>query len=116
MTRQFYEEDQEKQPTFIIDTRNGQKPEWCELTEHDLHKMFEGVYNYCEDSEIDNLEWDRLNFDVYDEDWYRDKYGEGFPDEWYKLMANSTKEENKVIDYRQHPLKIEQKEVVIKFD
>lgn len=110
------EEQKEEQPHYIIDTRDGQKPEWVEMTEHELHRLFEGVYNYCEDGEIDNLDWSKLNFDVFDEDWYRDKYGEGFPDEWYALMANSTKEENKIQDYREHPLKIERKEVIIKFD
>jgi hypothetical protein len=107
------EEKKDEQPTFIIDTRDGKKPDWSDMPEHELHQMFEGVYNYCEDGEIDNLEWDRLNFNVFDEDWYRDKYGEGFPDEYYKLMADSTKEENKIQDYRQHPLKIERKEIVV---
>ncbi len=106
----------EEQPTFIIDTRTGEKPEWRDMPEHELHKMFEGIYNYCEDAEIDNIEWDKLNFDPFDEDYYREKYGEGFPDEWYVLMANSTKEENKIQDYREHPLKIERKEIILKFD
>ena len=76
--------------SFIINTRNGEKPEWSEISDVELHKMFEGLYNYVENEEIDNVQWDRLNFEVYDADYYRDIYGEGFPDEWYELMAKST--------------------------
>lgn len=106
------ETPKEQESTFIITHDGG----WTDIGEKELHKIFEGVYNYCEDSEIDNLQWDKLNFNVFDEDWYRDKYGEGFPDEWYALMAESTKEDNKVVDYRQHSLKIEEKEIILKFD
>lgn len=104
----------ETKPHFIIDTRTGEKPDWHDIDEHELHKMFEGLYNYCD--EIDNVEWDRLNFKVYDAQYYKEKYGDGFPDEWYELMAKSTEEENKVVDYRQHSLKIEKKDVTIKFE
>ena len=48
------------------------------------------------------------------EDKYLEKFGEGFPDSWYKIMADSTKDT--VEDYRQHPLTIERKEIVLKFD
>jgi hypothetical protein len=102
-------------PILTIDTRDGNKPEWVEIDEHELHIMFEGLYDYVEDGEIDNLDWSRLNFEIYDEEWYREKFP-GFPDEWYSILVNSTKEENKVVDYRQHPLKIDRKEVVLKFD
>lgn len=103
-------------PHFIIDTRTGEKPEWTPLEEHELHKMFEGVYNYVEDQDIDNVQWERLNFKLYDADYYRDKYGDKFPEEWYELMAKSTEEDNKIEDYRQHSLKIEKKEVTINFE
>lgn len=101
-----------KPPHFIIDTQTGEKPAWRDIDEHDFHKMFEGVYNYCD--EIDNVEWDRLNFEVYGPDYYKEKYGDKFPEEWYELMAKSTEE--KIIDYREHSLKIEKKEVTLKFE
>lgn len=100
-------------PNWKVDTRTGDKPDWVDIEDNELHKIFEGAYHYCEDGEIDNLDWDRMNFEVYGEDYYRDKFGEGFPDEYYKLMADSTKPENKIQDYRSHPLKIEKKEVIV---
>lgn len=89
---------------------------WVELAETELETMFSGLINYLNDSEIDNLDWSRLNFGVYDEDYYRDKFGEGFPDEWYKIMAQSTIEDNKIQDYRMPALSIDQKPTTISFD
>jgi hypothetical protein len=107
-------EEPEFKPVWKIDTRTGEAPEWDDISNEALMKMFKGIIEYCNDGEIDNLDWSRLNFDYYDEDYYRDKFGEGFPDEYYKIMADSTREP--VQDYRQHPLIIEKKEVIVKFD
>lgn len=104
-------EEPEFKPVWKIDTRTGDKPEWEDLSEDALNIMFKGVIEYCNDGEVDNLDWSRLNFDYYDEDYYRDKFGEGFPDSWYKIMADSTKDS--VQDYRTHPLTIERKEIVV---
>ena len=58
------ETPKEQESTFIITHDGG----WTDIGEKELHKIFEGVYNYCEDTEIDNLQWDKLNFNVFDED------------------------------------------------
>ncbi len=78
--------------------------------------MFSGLINYLDEKEIDNIDWSRFNFGLYDENYYREKFGDGFPDEWYRLMAKATEEDNKVQDYRQHSLSIEKKETTLIFD
>ena len=89
---------------------------WVEMDKPELETMFAGLIDYVGDKEIDNIDWSRLSFGVYDEQYYRDKFGEGFDDSWYKLMAKATEHDNKVQDYRMPALAIEKKETTIKFD
>lgn len=89
---------------------------WVEMSSPELETMFAGLTNYLDDKEIDNIDWSRLSFGVYDEQYYRDKFGDKFDDSWYKLMAKATEIDNKVQDYRVHPLVIEKKETTLTFD
>ncbi len=89
---------------------------WIEKSETDIENMFGGLQDYLKDNEIDNIDWSRLNFGVYDEQYYRDKFGEGFPDEWYRIMAKATEEDNKIQDHRMPSLSIDQKPTTISFD
>jgi hypothetical protein len=106
----------EKEPHNPIVTIEDQG-KWLEMTDTELETMFSGLMNYLnENGEEDNLDWSRLNFKVYDAQYYRDKFGDGFPDDWYEIMANATLEDNRVQDFRQHSLSIEQTPTVLKFD
>lgn len=89
---------------------------WVELSDTELETMFSGLLNYMDENEIDNIDWSKLNFGLYDEQYYREKHGDGFPDEWYKLMAKATEEDNKIEDYRMPSLTIDKKETTITFD
>ena len=93
------------------------EPKWKELNEDDIELFYERVKGYLdENAEIDNVDWNRLNFDIVDSEFYREHIGDGFPDEFYELLAKSTNEENKIQDYRQLPLDINREEVLLKFD
>lgn len=93
------------------------EPKWKELNEDDIELFYERVKGYLnENGEVDNVDWSRLNFDIVDSEFYRKHIGEGFPDEFYELLAKSTNEENKIQDFRQLPLDINREEVVLKFD
>ena len=84
--------------------------------EGNFYKMFEGLLDYCADEEeYDNLDWNTVNFKVYDEDYYRENF-DGFPDEVYQILAKSTEHDNKFLDETTPNLKIEHKETIIKFD
>ena len=95
---------------------DANKGNWIEHGEGNFYKMFEGLLDYCADEdEFDNLNWNTVNFKVYDEDYYRENF-DGFPDEVYQILAKSTEPENKFLDETTPNLKIEHKETIIKFD
>jgi len=98
-------------PIYKIDTHDGKLPEFKEIDDEQLKQMFAGLFEYNKDAELDNLDWSKVNFNVFDENYYREKFGESFPDYVYKILADSTKEENKVLDFRQPPLIIEHNDI-----
>ena len=72
--------------------------------------------DYIYDEDIaDTIDWESLNFKVYDVDYYRDTFP-GFDEEVYEILANSTLEDNKVLDERQPPLRITHKEIKMSFN
>ena len=95
----------------INEITDEDKGNWVEMTALELHEQFKSLLQFTEDgvSEIDNVDWDSLNFKIYDEDYYR-MTTPGLPDEMYKILAESSKEENILIDERIPPLKITQGE------
>ena len=126
MPRQFYEDTEE--PSSLVAEKDppvnpiwkadyDREPKWKEMNEDDIEMFYERVKGFLdENGEVDNVDWERLNFDIVDAEFYRKHIGEGFPDEFYDLLAKSTNEENKIQDYRQLPLDINREEVVLKFD
>jgi len=96
---------------YINEITDEDKGNWVEMTADELHEQFKSLLQFTEDgvSEIDNVDWDALNFKIYDEDYYR-MTTPGLPDEMYKILAESSKHENAVLDERVPPLKITQGE------
>lgn len=130
MPRQFYESETEGPSSLVacggVTPQEDFKPiwkadydnsKWKDMDEEDIEMFYERVKGFLdENGEVDNVDWERLNFDIVDAEFYRKHIGEGFPDEFYELLAKSTNEENKIQDYRQLPLDINREEVVLKFD
>jgi hypothetical protein len=108
-------EEIKKEDFFIYGDEDEKKGKWREMTIEELKNQMEGLLDYFEDSEYANLDWDDFNFKVYDKDYYQEKY-KGFDEKVYEILAESTKEENKVLDKRQPTLEIKHKEVTLKFD
>ena len=89
---------------------------WVEHDENNFTKMFDGLLDYCADEEeFDNLDWNTVNYKVYGPDYYEEKFP-GFSEEVYEILAKSTEEENKVIDNRTPPLKIQHGEFELSFN
>ena len=118
MRRQFHE-DQEEEPPINPQWKKDydREPRWLPLTDEGLEEFYDRVKEYLNESgEVDNVDWERLNFDVYTPEMVREQIGEGFPDEFYELMAKASLDDNKIQDFRQLPLNKIEGEVVLKMD
>jgi len=114
-TRNLIKRDTTNIPS-IDELDDNNKGLWVEHDESNFAKMFEGLLDYCADEEeFDNLDWNTVNYKVYGPDYYEEKFP-GFPDEVYDILAKSTEEENKIIDNRTPPLKIQHGEFELSFD
>lgn len=92
------------------------KGAWMEHDESNFHKMFEGLLDYCADEDcFDNLDWNTVNYKVYQADYYEERFP-GFAPEVYTLLAKSTEEDNKVVDKRIPPLSVKHEKVVLNFN
>jgi len=114
-TRNLIKRDTTNIPS-IDELDDNNKGLWVEHNESNFAKMFEGLLDYCADEEeFDNLDWNTVNYKVYGPDYYEEKFP-GFPDEVYDILAKSTEEENKIIDNRTPPLKIQHGEFELSFE
>lgn len=114
-TRNLIKRDTNNIPS-IDELDDNNKGIWVEHDDSNFAKMFEGLLDYCADEEeFDNLDWNTVNYKVYGADYYEEKFP-GFSEEVYEILAKSTEEENKVIDNRTPPLKIQHGEFELSFD
>jgi alpha-L-fucosidase len=95
---------------------DNNKGKWIEHAPEDFAKMFDGLLDYTADEDFyDNLDWNTVNYKVYDADYYEEKFP-GFDPAVYEILAKSTEEENKLVDHRIPPLKVQRGEFTINFD
>ena len=114
-TRNLIKRDTEDIPGLSALNDNN-KGAWMEHDESNFHKMFEGLLDYCADEDcFDNLDWNTVNYKVYQADYYEERFP-GFAPEVYTLLAKSTEEENKVVDRRIPPLSVKHEKVVLNFN
>ena len=114
-TRNLIKRDTNNIPS-IEELDDNNKGLWVDHDDSNFAKMFEGLLDYCADEEeFDNLDWNTVNYKVYGADYYEEKFP-GFSEEVYEILAKSTEEENKVIDNRTPPLKIQHGEFELSFD
>lgn len=114
-TRNLIKRDTEDIPG-LNSLNDDNKGAWIEHDESNFHKMFEGLLDYCADEDcFDNLDWNTVNYKVYQADYYEERFP-GFAPEVYTLLAKSTEEENKVVDRRIPPLSVKHEKVVLNFN
>ena len=114
-TRNLIKRDTNNIPS-IDELDDNNKGLWVDHDDSNFAKMFEGLLDYCADEEeFDNLDWNTVNYKMYGADYYEEKFP-GFSEEVYEILAKSTEEENKVIDNRTPPLKIQHGEFELSFD
>ena len=114
-TRNLIKRDTNNIPS-IDELDDNNKGLWVDHDDSNFAKMFEGLLDYCADEEeFDNLDWNTVNYKMYGADYYEEKFP-GFSEDVYEILAKSTEEENKVIDNRTPPLKIQHGEFELSFD
>ena len=67
---------------FIEDLTEDDKGQWIELSVDELKNLMSGLMGYMYDKEIDNADWDALNFKTYGAGCYEEKYP-GFDEDFY---------------------------------
>ena len=87
---------------------------WNDVDELGLLNMFQDLNSFKDDT--GKVEWDKLDYEIYGEDWYREKYP-NFPDEWYELLVNASKEKYKDLQSGiKDGIKIKEGNFTVKFD
>ena len=98
----------------LPDGAEGNNTSWVAMEEQDIMNMFVDLVAFKDGS--DKIEWDKIDYEIYGEDWYRTKFPH-FPDEWYHLLVKASKE--KFADLTKNPdnkLKIEQGNFTVSFN
>lgn len=96
----------------LDDTNKGV---WVDHDDDKFTDIFNGLLDYCKDNdEFDTLDWNTVNYEIYDAQYYSEKFP-GFDEKIYDILADSTKEENKCLDERVSPLSVKHGEVTIQF-
>jgi len=87
---------------------------WTPVDEVGLMGMFGELNDYKEGE--GKVDWAKVDYDVYGEDYYMEKYP-NFPPEWYALLVQASKEKFKDLQTgRNEGLKVTRGEHVVKFD
>ena len=72
---------------------------WVPLVEQDIMEMFGELTSFRDGEGL--VEWDKIDYqDIYGADWYKAKYP-SFPDEWYELLAQASREKYKDLTKKQ---------------
>lgn len=112
-TKQLIKRDTQYIPN-VEELSDGNKGRWIDHGD-DFTKAFDGLLDFCADEgELDNLDWNTVNYQAYGADYYEQRFP-GFDERVYDILAQSTIEENRLIDETIPPLKISHEGVTLSF-
>lgn len=99
----------------LPDGAEGNNTSWVQMEEQDIMNMFVELSNFKEDTE--KIDWEKIDYEIYGEDWYRSKYPH-FPDEWYALLVKASREKFKDLtkEKGEDAIKIEQGNFTVSFN
>ena len=93
---------------------NAEGGSWVQMEDMDIINMFSELPAYKDGT--GKVEWDKLDYEIYGEDWYREKYP-NFPDEWYALMVEASKKKFQDLQKKEKEgMTIEKGNFIISFD
>ena len=99
----------------LPDGAEGNNTSWVKMEEQDIMNMFVDLVNFKDDTE--KIDWEKIDYEIYGEDWYRSKYPH-FPDEWYALLVKASREKFKDLtkEKGEDAIKIEQGNFTVSFN
>ena len=91
----------------------GNNTSWVKMDEQDITNMFVDLVNFKDHT--DKIDWNKIDYEIYGEDWYREKYPH-FPDEWYALLVKASREKfADLTKENDNKIKIEQGNFTVSF-
>ena len=93
----------------------GDNTSWVQMGEQDVMNMFVDLVDFKDGT--DKIDWEKIDYEIYGEDYYRMKFPH-FPDEWYALLVQASKEKFKDLtkEKDENSLKIEQGNFTVSFN
>tara|TARA_R100001126_G_scaffold82932_1_gene51208 strand:+ start:1099 stop:1527 length:429 start_codon:yes stop_codon:yes gene_type:complete len=96
-----------KKDTILED--NG----WSEFRQKDLEEFVDMFSNYADENSSEKIDWERFNYEIYDEDYYAKKFP-GFDSSVHKILAECSKK--KIEEHRGGLVKKEIGDFIVRFD
>ena len=96
-----------KKDTILKD--NG----WSEFRQKDLEEFVDMFSNYADENSSEKIDWEKFNYEIYDEDYYAKKFP-GFDSSVHKILAECSKK--KIEEHRGGLVKKEIGDFIVRFD
>ena len=86
---------------------------WTEFKQKDLEEFVDMFSNYADENSSEKIDWEKFNYDIYDEDYYAEKFP-GFDSSVHKILADCSSK--KIEEHRGGLVKKEIGDFVVRFD
>ena len=86
---------------------------WSEFKVKDLEEFIDMFSNYADENTTNKIYWERFNYEIYDEDYYAEKFP-GFDSSVHKILADCSKK--KIEEHREGLVKKTKGDFILRFD
>ena len=86
---------------------------WSEFKVKDLEEFIDMFSNYADENTSNKIDWERFNYEIYDEDYYAEKFP-GFDSSVHKILADCSKK--KIEEHREGLVKKTKGDFILRFD
>lgn len=86
---------------------------WSEFKVKDLEEFVDMFSNYADENTSNKIDWERFNYDIYDEDYYAEKFP-GFDSSVHKILADCSNK--KIEEHREGLVKKTKGDFILRFD
>ena len=92
MSQGKHEKSQKKHEEYLrqLVEDASSKAEWVTMDENAVNKFMDNFIEYSDDN---NIEWDRFNYEVFDYDYYKNKFPK-FDDDVIDILVKCSEKKN----------------------